>query len=73
MNESKIELTERLRCEGRWSEAGRFKDATIRKLRAEGVSRRDAAEQAWAAMAEAYRLIDCADAMDILSPIGDVC
>ena len=29
MNESKIELTERLRREGRWSEASLFKDESL--------------------------------------------
>ena len=31
MNESKIELTERLRREGRWPEASKFKDEALRK------------------------------------------
>ncbi|REJ82660.1 MAG: hypothetical protein DWQ29_13060 [Planctomycetota bacterium] len=55
MNESKIELTERLRREGRWSEASKFKDDEIKRLRAEeGLNREDAKERAWELMAEEY-------------------
>lgn len=54
MNESKIELTERLRREGRWSEASKFKDEAVKKLRAQGLKRTQACQQAWQEMAEAY-------------------
>ncbi|MHB8953845.1 MAG: hypothetical protein ACYC4U_12820 [Pirellulaceae bacterium] len=54
MNESKIELTERLRREGRWAEASWFKDEIVKKLRAEGMKRREAGEQAWREMAKAF-------------------
>jgi len=54
MKESRIELTERLRREGRWQEASRFKDEMVRNQRAEGMKRREAGEQAWQKMAEAY-------------------
>ncbi len=54
MNQSKIELTERLRREGRWAEASQFKDQTVKKLRAGGMKRTEAGEQAWQKMAEAY-------------------
>jgi len=54
MTESKIELTERLRREGRWPEASKMKDAALADFRAQGVKRDEAAEAAWAAMAEAY-------------------
>jgi hypothetical protein len=54
MDESKIDLTERLRREGRWVEACKFKDETVKKLRAEGMKRAEAGEQAWQKMAEAY-------------------
>ena len=39
MDESKIELTERLRREGRWGEASRFKDEALRACRAKGNTR----------------------------------
>lgn len=54
MNESKIELTERLRREGRWPEASRFKDEALRKLRSDGMTKADAAEEAWRRMAAQY-------------------
>jgi hypothetical protein len=47
-------LTERLRREGRWAEASKFKDETVKKLRKEGMRRAEAGEQAWLRMAEAY-------------------
>jgi hypothetical protein len=54
VNESKIELTERLRREGRWEEATLFKDAKVKELRAGGMTRADAAEEAWRLMAAQY-------------------
>jgi len=54
MSESKIGLTERLRREGRWAEASKFKDETVKKLRGEGMKRAEAGEEAWRRMAEAY-------------------
>ncbi len=54
MDESKIEMTERLRAEGRWGEASRYKDETLRRLRAEGMKKAEAAELAWQRMAEKY-------------------
>lgn len=54
MDESKIELTERLRAEGHWPEASRFKDETLRGLRSEGMKKAEAGEEAWRRMAEKY-------------------
>lgn len=54
MSESKIELTERLRREGRWSEASKFKDTVIKECRARGVKKAEAAEHAWEEMARAF-------------------
>lgn len=54
MNESKIELTNRLRREGRWAEASKLKDTALADFRAKGMRRDEAAEAAWAAMEEAY-------------------
>ena len=54
MNESKIELTERLRREGRWAEASLFKDRKVKELRSQGVKRPQAADQAWEAMATEF-------------------
>ncbi len=52
--ESKIELTTRLRAEGRWAEASKFKDETVKSLRASGMKRNEAGDLAWQRMAEAY-------------------
>jgi hypothetical protein len=48
----KLELTERLRAEGRWPEAERFKNTTLAHFKARGV--RDAVNAAWEAMAAAF-------------------
>jgi hypothetical protein len=54
MDESKIGLTERLRAEGRWGEASRFKDETLRTLRSQGMTKAEAGEAAWEALSEKY-------------------
>ena len=54
MNESKVELTDRLRREGRWSEASKLKDTALADFRAKGMKRDEAGAAAWEAMAEAY-------------------
>ncbi|MBM4091753.1 MAG: hypothetical protein FJ276_20350 [Planctomycetes bacterium] len=48
--ESRIQATDRLRLEGRWDAACRFRDETKRRLQAEGQTRKEANEQAWQAM-----------------------
>lgn len=54
MNESKIELTERLRREGNWSAASKFKDDALKDFRAKGMKRDEASEAAWEAMERAF-------------------
>ena len=54
MEESKIELHDRLRREGRWNEAAVWKDAKIKELRATGMKRAEAKEKAWRLMAEKF-------------------
>ncbi len=54
MNESKIALTERLRREGNWSAASKFKDGALRDFRAKGMKRDEASDAAWKAMEQAY-------------------
>ena len=49
MNESKIALTDRLRREGRWAEASKFKDAALADFRAKGMKRDEAGAAAAAA------------------------
>ena len=50
MNESKIDLTDRLRRESRWPEAAQFKDSHARKLRDGGMKRGEANQAAWEAV-----------------------
>jgi hypothetical protein len=47
MSESKIQLNERLRHEGRWEEACLWEDAKIKELRAQGMKRSETQEEAW--------------------------
>ena len=54
MNESKIALTERLRREGRWDAASKFKDDALRDFRAKGMKRDEASDAAWEAMEQAF-------------------
>jgi len=54
MNESKIELTERLRRDGRWAEASKFKDTVLAEYRQKGLKRDDASKAAWEAMEQAF-------------------
>ncbi len=54
MIESKIGLTERLRREGRWGEASKFKDDALSAFRAKGMKRDEASEAAWDAMEQAF-------------------
>jgi hypothetical protein len=54
VNESKIELTERLRREGNWSAASKFKDDALRDFRSKGMKRDEASEAAWDAMEQAF-------------------
>lgn len=62
MTESRIELTERLRAEGRWAEASNFRETARADFRAKKMSRQDAVEAAWEAMAEAYPPLSVAEA-----------
>lgn len=52
--ESKIDLTDRLRNEGRWAEASEFRDECRQALQDQGTRRRDANQQAWAMMAKEF-------------------
>ncbi|MCA9125092.1 MAG: hypothetical protein KDB11_33180 [Planctomycetales bacterium] len=54
MSESKIEATDRLRRESRWPEASRFKDASVKRLRAEGKTKAEANDSAWDEMLAAF-------------------
>jgi len=52
--ESKIGLHDRLRRQGQWGEASVWKDAKIKELRAQGMKRAEAKEEAWRLMAERF-------------------
>jgi hypothetical protein len=54
MQESKIELCSRLRREGKWREASKFKDAAIKRLRDEGKKRSEASDLGWEEMAKHF-------------------
>ena len=77
MDESKIELTERLRREGRWEEASSFRETARADFRAKGMARKEAVEAAWDATAEAYPplpVVDPATAADSgrVQGLGDI-
>ncbi len=54
MTESKIELTERLRREGRWAEASKLKDEAIKEAKKAGMKSDEAKDAGWDAMEKAY-------------------
>ena len=54
ITESKIEMTDRLRYEGLWTEACVYRDKVRRRLRAEGMSRQEAGHTAWQAVQQRY-------------------
>ena len=67
MNESKIELTGRLRREGRWAEASKRKDEKVKEFRAGGDSLRVAAEKAWEWLAAEYPPVEVRPLADIVA------
>ena len=54
MQESKIELTDRLRREDRWTAASLYRDQLRKRLRAERMPRKQANEESWRLMAEEF-------------------
>jgi hypothetical protein len=54
MTESRIEITERLRREGRWSDACDYRDKARKRGRTEGLSRKEANDRAWSEMADEF-------------------
>ena len=57
MAETKMALMTRLRAEGRWEEADKFREETRERLRAEGLRREDARQKAWRLTAERYPIV----------------
>jgi len=58
MAETKMALMTRLRAEGRWDEADRFREETRERLKREGMRRGDAREEAWRLTAEKYPIVE---------------
>lgn len=58
MSESKVVAMDRLRQDGRWSEASEFRDKIRKELRASGMNRSQAAEEAWIRMMAEYPASD---------------
>jgi hypothetical protein len=54
MNETKSQLTDRLRREGRWAEASNAREHERERLRATGMDRKQANSEAWSLMAAQY-------------------
>ena len=54
MTESKVVAMDRLRQDGRWNEASEFRDRVRTELRASGMNRSQAAEEAWVRMIAEY-------------------
>lgn len=54
MSETKSELYDRLRAAGLWPEAAAWKDAKVKELRAQGMSRAAAKEEAWQRLEQQY-------------------
>lgn len=64
--ESKIELTDRLRREGRWSEASQFRHKIIKACRSRGLTKAAAREHAWKETAKAFPPATAEDPPDVL-------
>lgn len=58
MTESKVVAMDRLRQDGRWNEASEFRDRVRKELRASGMNRSQAAEEAWVRMIAEYPPLD---------------
>src|ERR1035438_8900577 len=55
MNESKkVEVMQRLRADGTWDEANKFREVARLDFKSKGMSRDDAKNAAWDAMAAAF-------------------
>ena len=71
VTESKIELTDRLRRQGLWGEASKYKDEVKDRLRTEGHSRKEAGELAWAEMQKRYPAKDPPEVRDFYTALAD--
>ena len=71
MTESKIGLHDRLRRSGQWPEAAAWKDAKVKELRAGGMGRAEAREEAWRLLAVEYPPAPSAAREPDPGPAGD--
>jgi hypothetical protein len=58
MQEQELKEYQRLRAEGRWNAASEFREAERKRLRAAGLNRQEAREEAWEAMLDKYPPMD---------------
>ncbi len=58
MQEHELKEYQRLRAEGQWAAASEFREAELKRLRAAGLSRQEAREEAWEAMLDKYPPMD---------------
>ena len=58
MQEHELKEYQRLRAEGRWNAASEFREAERKRLRAAGLNRQEAREEAWEAMLDKYPPLD---------------
>ena len=68
MTESKIELVQRWRCEGRAEEAARYRDGVRERLRGQGKTRKEAREGSWEAARAAFPPPQPAENLPELAP-----
>lgn len=68
--ESRADMTDRLRREGRWQEASQFRQAIIRECRARGLRKAQARDYAWQETARAYPPAGAEDPSDV--PVGEL-
>lgn len=61
MKESKLDLANRLRNDGRWPEASLWKDEKIKELRAAGMKRPEAQLKAWEATEQKYPPVEISE------------
>ena len=58
MQEHELKEYQRLRAEGHWTVASEFREAERKRLRAAGLNRQEAREEAWEAMLDKYPPMD---------------
>jgi len=58
MQEHELKEYQRLRAEGRWNAASEFREVERKRLRAAGLNRQEAREEAWEAMLDLYPPMD---------------